>query len=132
MARGLQYLRSFSSSIDVGKYPLDGDDVYALVQNYLTLPASEKKFESHKKYLDIQYMAEGEEIIQYAPLAQLTVETPYTAKDDYALYKEPTSSTSLLLPAKSFAIFYPDDGHKPGCCIAGSIAVKKVVVKVKI
>ena len=132
LACGLEYLRTFSPSTPVGKYPLDDDKVYALVQSYSTSPAIQNKFESHRNYLDIQYVARGEEIIQYLPLAQLIVETPYNSEKDCALYKDPTHSTPLLLLSGSFAIFYPEDGHKPRCLVTHSRPVKKVVIKVQL
>ena len=60
------------TSLPLGNVAIDGDDIYANVQSYTTMPASECAFESHRAYFDIQYMVEGEEIFGYEPIANLT------------------------------------------------------------
>lgn len=130
--RGFEYLQSFSPGVADGRYELDGDAVFALVQSHPTAPAKGKKFESHQQYLDIQYVAEGIERIQYAPVASLVVDLPYVAEKDCALYRDPDHVTDLILQPGLFAIFYPADGHKPGCCVEAPMRVKKVVVKVRV
>ena len=39
------------------------DDFFYMIQKYKTEPATEKKLEAHKQYIDIQYVVIGEEII---------------------------------------------------------------------
>ena len=46
-----------------GKYEILGDEIYVNVQDYHTKPLSEGKWEAHRKYIDIQFMIEGEEKI---------------------------------------------------------------------
>ena len=46
-----------------GKYEIAGDEIFASVMTYTTAPENEKKFELHRKYIDIQYIISGEEII---------------------------------------------------------------------
>ena len=129
---GLDWLARFDPHLADGRYDLDGDDVFALVQSYPTVPAAEKKFESHRVYLDIQYIAAGAETIFYAPTASLVPATDYDSAKDYLLYADPVAVTPLLLTPGSFAIFYPPDGHKP-CCLNGpSTLVKKVVIKARV
>ncbi len=132
IARGLQYLRTFKMDTPDGKYELDGDNVFALVQSYTTSPGKGKKFESHRTYLDVQFVADGVELLGHAPIDTLTLDTPYVAKDDYLLYKDSEFATSLCLKPGHFAIFYPGDGHKPCCCVTEPSKVKKVVVKVRV
>jgi len=132
LAAGFAWLRAFNPATADGRYPIDGDNVYALVQSYETAAPSTKKFESHRTYLDIQYIAAGTEIIQYAPIENLVEDTPYDAAKDYRLYTEQNEATSLLLSTGSFAIFYPNDGHKPGCVNGTAGRIKKVVIKARV
>ncbi len=132
IARGLEWLAGFAPQEKDGRYDLDGDNLFALVQTYVTVPAQERKFESHRGYLDIQYVADGDEIMLYAPLRDLQPLTAYNPEKDFILYAEPATSTPLHCRAGQFAIFYPQDGHKPGCLLGPSGAVRKVVVKVRI
>lgn len=132
IAAGLEYLAALDPALDTGRYELDGDRLYAVVQQYDTAPATDRRFESHRLYIDIQYIVTGRERILHAPASGLEVETPYLEAKDVAFYRDPVASTSLLLLPGDFAIFFRNDGHKPGCMAGGREAVKKVVVKVKV
>lgn len=132
VALGLAWLAKFDAQTTDGRYAIDGDDVYALVQSYDTVDASEKKFESHRTYLDIQYIASGTETILYAPTRSLQPTMAYDAAKDYLLYSDPAHATSLLMQPGSFAVFYPQDGHKPGCVNGSHAKIKKVVIKARV
>ena len=132
IALGLTWLAKFDPQMADGRYAIDSDAVYALVQSYETVSASEKKFESHRAYLDIQFIATGTETILHAPTRSLQPTTPYDSAKDYLLYSDPAHPTSLLMPPGSFAIFYPHDGHKPGCVNGTPCRIKKVVIKARV
>lgn len=129
---GLNWLARFQPAMPDGRYDIEGDDVFALVQSYDTMPAAEKSYESHRAYADIQYVADGTEVIYYAPTESLHPVTPYDTEKDYLLYADPASATPLHLPPGTFAVFLPHDGHKPGCVNGAPCPVKKVVIKVRI
>jgi YhcH/YjgK/YiaL family protein len=132
IAAGLAWLRSMDPAIADGRHPIDGDDVFALVATYDTVPGTEKRFETHVRHIDLQYVADGHERILHAPAAALTVETPYDEAADIAFYAEPPFASSLLMRPGDLAIFFPDDAHKPGCMAGARHTVRKVVVKVRI
>lgn len=132
IALGLDWLARFDPRTAEGRYDLAGDDVYALVQSYDTVPAAEKKFESHRVYLDIQYVVAGDETILYAPTSSLVAATEYDSARDFLLYADPDAATPLRLGPGSFAIFYPVDGHKPGCQAGAAARIKKVVIKARV
>jgi biofilm protein TabA len=131
IALGLAYLRNFDADTPEGRHTLDGDDLFALVQRYHTGPATEKRFEAHREYIDIQYVVSGQERVLYVPVEGLQVDTPYRAGEDIELYADPAASSSLLLRPGEFAIFFPEDAHKPGCMAGSRAEVTKVVVKVR-
>ena len=60
-----------------GKYPIDGDNVYASITEDSTKDYDKSKWESHRKYIDLQYVISGEEKIGVAPVANLKVIVPY-------------------------------------------------------
>jgi biofilm protein TabA len=132
IARGFAWFTGFSPEMPDGRYDISGPDVFALVQSYDTVAASEKKYEAHRDYIDIQYVAHGSEVIYYAPLDRLQPVTDYHAEKDYQLYADPAVFTPLHLAAGSFALFYPQDGHKPGCVNGAVCRIKKVVIKVRV
>jgi len=114
-----------------GKYEIDGDNLFVLVQRYTTKDKEEMLFEAHKNHIDIQAIIDGEETIGYALTETLEVVQPY--KPDVFKCADPPVFTEVKLAKGMFAIFYPDDAHKP--CYDyrdGKSNVHKVVVKVKI
>lgn len=132
IAAGLDFLATVAPDTPDGRYPIRGDEVFALVQGYHTAPGTEKRFEAHRRHLDIQLVAAGRERILYAPADALEVETPYEEESDVLFFREPGVSSSLLLTPGHFAIFHPADAHKPGCMAGRRDEVRKVVVKVRV
>ena len=133
MKKAYAFLRDTDlTALSCGRHDIDGDDVYANVMEYDTVPASEKKLEAHKRYYDVQCVASGFERVEVAALEGLEVATEYDEADDFALYETPESVTSVVLHAGEIAVLPPEDAHKPGCQAAGEpVHVKKVVVKVR-
>lgn len=113
----------------VGRYDLDGDKVYALVQQYDTVPAEETKWEAHKKYIDIQFVHAGSEVIAWEPIENLPAGEIFDEAKDRYLYKAPGSSP-VELHAGTFAIYFPEDLHRPKEQLKASCPVTKIVVKV--
>ncbi len=132
LARGFAWFAGFSPEMPDGRYEIDGSDVFALVQSYDTSEPAEKRYESHRDYIDIQYVAAGSEVIYYAPVDRLHPLTDYHAEKDCQLYADPAEATPLQLTAGSFALFYPQDAHKPGCVTGTASRIKKVVIKVRV
>jgi biofilm protein TabA len=110
-----------------GRYPLNGG-AYAMVQEYDSQPVGEEKFEAHRRFIDIQYIASGEEIMVYAGLEQLTPGEYHADKDYLDLQGE---GLALHLHAGDFVIFFPHDAHLSSrCTAAGPRPVRKIVIKV--
>lgn len=129
--QALKYIQQTNfESIIPGRYDIDGDSVYALVSIYNTKHENESFLEAHQKYIDVQFMIEGEELMGYTALSGQQVAKAYDAANDYMLFKEKCSS--ILFKKGMFAIFFPGDLHMPGIECDTSAMVKKVVVKVKI
>jgi uncharacterized protein, YhcH/YjgK/YiaL family len=131
-AAGLDWLLRLDLSLPDGRYAIEGDDVYALVQSYETQPAGEKRFESHRVYADIHYIVSGMERIDHAFQPELTPITDYDESKDFLLYADPAAATSLRLGVGSFAVFLPADAHRPGCTWEKTSQMRKVVVKVRV
>jgi YhcH/YjgK/YiaL family protein len=132
IAAGLEWLAAYQGDAEPGRYLVQGDEVVAIVQTYETAPATDKRWETHVRHLDIQYVVSGRERILHAPLALLEEKTPYDEVKDVTFYHDPAASSSLLLGPGDFGIFYPADGHKPGCMAGGKERVEKVVIKVRL
>jgi YhcH/YjgK/YiaL family protein len=113
-----------------GRYELDGDRVFALVQRYHTKPREQGVWEAHRRYLDVQYVAAGIECMGVAPLQNLTVTQPYAADNDCELLAG--NGDLVTASASTFAIFFPQDAHMPCLACGEPSPVVKVVVKVAV
>jgi YhcH/YjgK/YiaL family protein len=121
------YLRSTDlSTLPVGRIAVDGSHVYVMVQEYTTKPLSEGKWESHRRYIDVQYMHSGTERIDFALLNTMKL-GEYVAEKDFQAMSG--SGNPLILVPGSFAVFFPQDAHMPGLAIGEPSQVKKIVVK---
>lgn len=118
------------SSYSACVIPIDGDVLFAQVQEYDSKPVEECRFEAHRKYFDIQYVAEGEEYMGFIPLERLEPDTEYDAANDLQFFKLPDTYGRIHLKAGDFAVVSPDDGHMPRCIGAEKTHVKKIVLKV--
>ncbi|MBW7475436.1 YhcH/YjgK/YiaL family protein [Paenibacillus oenotherae] len=116
-----------------GKYALQGDDMFVLIQQFDTAPKATKRLEAHRQYIDIQYLISGEEeLIGYARLANWhAIVEDQLADNDYALYADTSDEIDLLLKPGMYAVFCPNDLHRPGISRSGSATIKKAVVKIK-
>lgn len=119
-------------TMPLGRHDIEGDALYALVQKGSSRPPAEGKFEAHQKYIDIQYLVSGLEIIQVAPVASLKIVTPYDDSKDIAFYSHPEKFDSIIMHPGTFAVLFPEDGHMPLCHSGGPHELFKVVVKVKV
>jgi YhcH/YjgK/YiaL family protein len=101
-----------------------------MVQSYDTDP--EKTIaEAHKKYIDIQFMVKGEELIGVAPIGYDEKETEAKPENDVWFYECKTEQITLI--ENSFMVLYPNDLHCPGVATNNKpMTCKKVVVKVKV
>jgi YhcH/YjgK/YiaL family protein len=127
--RAFEYLRTADLlSAPVGRLEIDGDRLFALLQDYDTRPAAQCVWEAHRKYTDVQYIVRGVERMGYLPLAGARERQPYDADRDVALY-EP-GSDYVTVHAGMFAIFTPRDVHSPSVAAGEPAAVRKVVLKV--
>lgn len=133
IAAGLALLKENSVRQSLpGRYEIDGEDLFYIVDEYQSKPFEESRPEIHRKYLDIQYIVSGTECIGYATPNGLQEEQPYDSCRDIAFYKYCPQMSRIILSAGMFAIFWPNEVHMPGRS-AGSARqwIKKIVVKVR-
>lgn len=135
IAAGLRFLTETDCrALAPGRHAIDGDSVYALVQEYQTRPRAAGIWEAHRRYIDIQFVADGAEIMGYAPVSNLAVQQVYDIEKDFELFGGPAPGIGEFFraPTGAFAIFAPPDAHMPGLADGAPAAVRKVVVKVNI
>lgn len=130
IAGALDYIKTTDfTGMAVGKHPIDQDRLFAIVNDYQTKSCTQVELEGHRRYIDVQYLVSGAELIGYAPLLGQTPFREYDNDEDYALYRG--AATFVQINAGMFGILYPHDLHMP-CIGEPPVAVRKVVVKVMI
>lgn len=115
---------------EVGKYVID-DDSYYLVQEYNSKTRENCKLEAHKKYVDVQWIVSGEEELDIVSPEGLEVSEEYNEDKDVVFYKAPVLMQRIILRSGSYMVILPEMAHMPGCAVNESVAVKKVVIKVR-
>ncbi|MDC7290511.1 YhcH/YjgK/YiaL family protein [Blautia schinkii] len=114
-----------------GRYNLDGDNLFALVQSYETKDLSQGLIESHEIYTDLQYIVKGEEYIYWNPLDELKLVEDRRPDGDIAFYDGTNVKNKNLLTQGMFGYYFPTDGHMPCISVEESIPMKKIVFKIK-
>lgn len=117
------------AQLPAGRHPIDGDLLFAMINHEQGREQKGAQFESHGRYIDIQYTIEGNELIGWRPINECKqVATPYDEAKDYALFFDKPEIWIPVTPGH-FAIFWPHDAHAP---LAGVGTIKKAVVKVAV
>ncbi len=119
-------------NMEAKRYDLMGDTLFASVSDYMTKNPDSARYEAHRKYIDIQYVAAGKELIGVSPLADTTQTfQPYNPTKDIGFYAVSPVVNHEATPGKLF-IFFPSDAHRPGLRDGESAQVRKVVIKVAV
>lgn len=119
--------------------PIEGDNVFALVQRYRPRPRRELFWEAHRKYLDVQCLFHGAETMGWAPLQVMGVKQPYDEERDFTVL-EPLHGGAerhalfFAVQTGMFTVFFPQDAHMPGIATGDepNAEIKKIVVKVRV
>ena len=120
-----------TAKMEDGRYDIC-DGVFAMVQRYETVDFKDARFESHKDYFDIQYIAEGFESFGMALVKDCKLNESVKENDVY-FYDTPKFYTQVNLKAGDLVVVPPDEVHQPRACYNGKkMTVTKVVVKVKV
>jgi biofilm protein TabA len=105
-------------NMEPGRYDIDGDKVY-----------DNCGLEAHRRYADVQYVAEGFEYFGYTSLEHAEKPlTEYDPKADAILFEK--ECQFILLQKGDFAIVFPEDAHMPQKRALIPTPVRKACVKV--
>lgn len=114
----------------VGKYKINGDQIFCLIQECTTKNAEQINPESHHQYIDIQYLIHGDEYIGHScKLNQIPI-IDKTPEQDILFYSQIKNESWLHLTPGMFAVFFPHDIHRPCCHPQHPSVIKKAVLKI--
>jgi YhcH/YjgK/YiaL family protein len=126
-----QWLRSALPNHPDGDFPLEGfPGAIIRVMTYETKLLSDCRYETHRKFVDLQYTFRGAEKIAWLPSASLELDGDYIDETDLQFYK-PAPSESIVhkLPGR-FSVFFPADAHRPQIRDEQFTFIHKVVIKI--
>lgn len=130
IVRGLSFLAETDlSSQPMGRMDIDGDDLFAIFSKSQTAPVADGQWEAHKRYADIQYVIDGEELIGWAP-EDVTKACLSREGDDCFFFPFPHAPCWIHMSSGSYAVFFPSDFHCPLRAWGDPGKVHKVVIKV--
>ena len=113
-----------------GRYDI-GSGVFALIQKYETKPKADCGLEAHKKYIDLQYVVSGAEVMGFCNIDCGDPIAEFNEEKDVQMFKH--CDMGLLTYKKGdFAVFFPQDLHLPRCQSINIEPVVKVVVKIPV
>lgn len=110
-----------------------GGGVFVSEECYQSKARPEGFFESHRKYIDIQIIFEGEELMEIADIGTLKARQPYNPDRDLIIWEDTTEASVLKVFAGQAAVFFPSDAHMPTLRVreAGGL-VRKCVIKIPV
>ena len=120
-------------SLELAKLDVAGDAVFAIPHSYATKPETAAKWESHRRYADIQIMVDGDERMDVVDVSTMQGPTAYDEAKDAILYAGTSAPfLPLVVRAGQFAIFFPHDAHRPTVAVDLPATIRKVVFKVAV
>lgn len=116
-----------------GRYELEGDRWIVQVFSRATKPKEEMLPEVHRRYIELQFMAEGAEYIGYYPdQGDNRILEDRLEEKDTLYYEENPKAAEIMLPMRDgcYAVFFPEDVHRPFCRMGETQMVKRIVIKI--
>lgn len=129
-ARAFDFLRSTDlDALAPGRHDIEGEQLFALVEDGAGRTRAEAQLECHRRYIDIQLVLAGVDEMGWKPLADcMTPATDYDAARDIRFFDDAPASW-ISTPPGSFCLFFPDDAHAP---LVSAGRIRKVVLKIEL
>lgn len=89
-----------------------------------------RKAELHKKYIDVQILLSGYEEIGYSNKIDTRIKELEHLPDDIMFPECVANEQFVTLNPGDFALFYPNQIHRPLCTRGKPTPVKKAIVKI--
>lgn len=131
--KALDFLRTTDfRTLNPGVVEIDGKNIFAQIIDLTTRSAAENRPEVHRRYLDIQFLAWGEEKIGVAiDTGNNQISESLLEQRDIIFYHD-SEHESFFEMVREATLFFPQDVHRPGCNKTVATPIRKIVVKVAI
>ena len=129
--KALNYLKKKDfTKFNNGRYEIDGDRIFAIINEYTPKPHEDLLWEIHDQYADIHYILNGEEKIGISNISNLEKISDYIPEKDTTFYKG--FGQFISLKKGDFMIIFPKEAFVSGLESDVITQIKKIVVKVRI
>jgi YhcH/YjgK/YiaL family protein len=129
-ASAFEFLRSTDlGALEPGMHTIQGEQLFAIVEDCAGRTRAEAKLECHRRYIDIQLVLEGIDEMGWKPLGECAdAATDHDPARDIRFFNDAPASW-IATPPGSFCLFFPDDAHAP---LVSAGRIRKVVVKIAV
>ena len=118
-----------------GRYDLNDEGLFVNIQSYTTNPRENQKYEAHRRYIDVQYILEGEEGFCLKDISEIDdrdIVVPYSEESDIMFYSNTVEGEYYVLKPGEYLIMPPPCAHMPGIAVGQPSPVRKMVVKIPV
>jgi YhcH/YjgK/YiaL family protein len=128
--RAFDYMRNTDLyALAPGRYPIAGDDLFAIVEHVPGRTREMARLEAHRRYIDIQLVLDGVDEMGWKSLADC-----YNPVSDHSIDKDirffhDAPATWIATPPDAFCIFFPEDAHAP---LVSERVIRKVIFKIAV
>ncbi|WP_454878736.1 YhcH/YjgK/YiaL family protein [Serratia inhibens] len=132
VANAVAYLQNTDfSALSAGRYEDPATGYVVQVLDLHTQSPDELRPEVHRKNVDVQFLVSGTELIGVAAdRGDNPIHQELLAQRDIIFYQEVANESWLTMRPGNFAVFFPQDVHRPACINQRPGAIRKVVVKI--
>ncbi len=117
------------TALEVGTYPIIGNELYVMKNISETVCKDDGIWESHKNYIDLQYVLKGGTYFGYSRAETLSATSEYDAPKDIQLFAG--TGDFIHLTSGDFILFSPQEAHMCNICYGKTALVEKVVFKIQ-
>lgn len=119
------------ANLAAGRYEIEGDKLFYMIQETTLRPLENSRSEAHCNYADIQLpLTTRERFGVSLPQPQLAKTEDLLEAKDVAYYATPENEYFMDLDPGSYAVFFPEELHRPCVAIDQPVPFRKVVVKI--
>ncbi|MFA5241963.1 MAG: YhcH/YjgK/YiaL family protein [Sulfuricella sp.] len=125
-----EFLRNTDlKALEPGRYPIQGEDLFAIVESSAGRSREKAKLECHRKYIDIQLVLEGTDEMGWKPLCDChDPVSGYSSERDIQFFRDAPASW-IATPPGAFCLFFPQDAHAP---LVSTDEIRKVILKIAV
>lgn len=112
-----------------GRYPIEGEALFAIIEEADGRARADARLECHRKYIDIQLVLQGVDEMGWKPLCDCREPVAeYSDKRDIRFFFDAPASW-ITVPAGAYCVFFPEDAHAP---LVSASPIRKVVLKIAV